>query len=76
MGMDTKKERTGKNRISRRVECLKSGPAFPMPDIYAEPSPIDRSDDDPADDSSGQESEGIDKSAGFNPYDTGTLYKK
>lgn len=76
MSTDTKKEPTGHNRVSRRVECLKSGPEFPIPDIYAEPSPIDRGDHHPADDSSGQDSEGIDKSAGFNPYDTGTLHKK
>ena len=76
MSTDAKKEPTGKNRVSRRVECLKSEPAFPIPDIYADPSPIDRNDHDPAGDSSQQESEGIDKSAGFNPYDTGALYKK
>lgn len=76
MSTDAKKEPAGNERVSRRVECLNSEPDFPMPDIYAEASPIDRSDDDPADDSSAEKGEQIDKSAGFNPYDTGALYKK
>ena len=75
MSTDAKKEPAGNNRVSRRVECLKSEAEILIRDVYAEASPIDKGDDDPAGDSPGNDSEGIDKSAGFNPYDTGSLYK-
>jgi len=76
MSTDPKKDPTGKSRVSRRVECLKSGPEFLMPDIYAEPAPIDRGDPELVVDRSGQVPEHTEKFPGFNPYDTGTLYKQ
>ena len=39
----------------------------------AESFPLDAYDHDPADDSSAKKDKKIDKSAGFNPYDTGVF---
>ena len=66
-----------KERISRRAELLNPLEVV-MPDIYAEESPIDKCDCDPADEVplEKKETPSIDESEGFNPYDTGALYKK
>ena len=59
-------------RASRRVECAL------MPDIYADESPIEKVAADTVDDvlPTGAKTPEFDGSEGFNPYDTGVLYKK
>lgn len=49
-----------------------------IPDIYSDKAPLDRDDDEVADESPPDDDSAplIDTSAGFNPYDTGSLYKK
>ena len=77
MSTDAKKdpESTTVERVSRRVECLGPGKNVVMPDIYTDAANENMSnealseprDDPPAD---------FDSSEGFNPYDTGSLFKK
>ena len=59
-------------RVSRRVECAL------MPDIYADASPIEKLATNIVDDvlPTGVKFPEFDSSEGFNPYDTGVLYKK
>lgn len=74
MSTDAKKDSkpTDVPRVSRRVECLGPGKNVLMPDIY--------NDEDAANDTSvetpGESTPEIEVSEGFNPYDTGSLYKK
>lgn len=61
-------------RVSRRVECLGPGKNVLMPDIYDDEDKdavIDTSVETP-----GESTPDIEVSEGFNPYDTGSLYKK
>jgi len=44
----------------------------PMPDIYNEEDAVEETTEESSDESS----PGIEVSEGFNPYDTGSLYKK
>lgn len=74
MSTDAKKdpESATVERVSRRVECLDSEKDDLMPDIYSDkdaandiaPEPVDEA---PLD---------FDKTKGFNPYDTGSLFRK
>jgi len=66
-----------KERISRRAQLLNPVEVL-MPDIYAEESPIDKGDHHTTHEARPEEQETpiIDKSEGFDPYDTGALYKK
>jgi hypothetical protein len=74
MSTDAKKDSKPADvpRVSRRVECLGPGKNVLMPDIY--------NDEDAANDTSvetpGESTPEIEVSEGFNPYDTGSLYKK
>jgi hypothetical protein len=72
MSMDAKK---GVVRVSRRAECVKT---VPMPDIYADEYSAEDADLKYIDalQSSVDEAPGVNSSNGFNPYDTGVLYKK
>ena len=76
MSMD-RKTALPKERISRRAELLKPV-EVQMPDIYAEESPIDKGDRHTTHEArpEKQETPTVDKSEGFDPYDTGVLYKK
>ncbi len=80
MSTDAKKDSRSATvgRVSPRVESLGPGKNVLMPDIYAEEFGVKETPLEIVDESSPDidESSGIDKSAGFNPYDTGTLYKK
>ena len=72
MSTDAKKN---VERASRRAECVET---VLMPDIYAdeysaEDTNLDDIDGLPA---SVDETPGVNSSNGFNPYDTGVLYKK
>lgn len=71
MDTDVKKDVA---RASRRVDCLGSGKDAEMPDIYSEKHAVDETSVGVA--PSDVESPDIDYSRGFNPYDTGVLYKK
>ena len=72
MDTDVKKDVA---RASRRVDCLGSGKDVSMPDIYAEKRAVEETSVEVA--PSDVEPPGIDRSRGFNPYDTGVfLYKK
>jgi len=74
MSTDAKKgsEPTTVERVSRRVECLDPENDDLMPDIYA--------DEDAANDISLEPVDkpplDFDKSKGFDPYDTGSFFKK
>jgi len=72
MSTDAKKEVV---RVSRRVECVKT---VPMPDIYADKYSAEDTNlkDIEALPPSVDETPVINSSNGFNPYDTGVLYKK
>ena len=72
MSTDAKKDVV---RASRRVECVET---VVMPDIYADEHSVEDSISRDIDESlpSVDESPGVDSSNGFNPYDTGVLYKK
>ena len=71
MDTDVKKDVA---RASRRVDCLGSGKDAEMPDIYAEKRSVEETSAEVA--PSDVKSPDIDHSRGFNPYDTGVLYKK
>jgi len=71
MNMDTKKDVV---RASRRVECLGLEQDVLMPDIYADEDAVKEI--GPEAFPSNDESPDINHSSGFNPYDTGMLYKK
>ena len=71
MDTDVKKDVA---RASRRVDCLGLGKGAEMPDIYAEKRSVEETSIEVA--PSDIESPDIDHSRGFNPYDTGVLYKK
>ena len=71
MDTDVKKDVA---RASRRVDCLGSGKNAEMPDIYAEKRAVEETSIEVA--PSDVESPDIDYSRGFDPYDTGILYKK
>jgi hypothetical protein len=71
MNMDVKKDGA---RASRRVDCLGSGKDAEMPDIYSEKRAVEETSVEVA--PSDVELPDIDYSRGFNPYDTGVLYKK
>jgi len=74
MSTDAKKgpEPTTVERVSRRVECLEPGNDDLMPDIYADADAANDIALEPVDESPLD----FDKSKGFNPYDTGSLFKK
>ncbi|MCH7822510.1 MAG: hypothetical protein IIA07_10860 [Proteobacteria bacterium] len=61
-----------------RIENTSPGMNVLMPDIYAKKYAVEEIELESVDESSPNinKSTGIDKSAGFNPYDTGTLRKK
>lgn len=74
MSTDAKKksgEKTAR-RVSRRIECLDPGNDDLMPDIYADEDAANDIALEPVDESPLD----FDKSKGFNPYDTGSLFKK
>jgi hypothetical protein len=71
--MDTDVKKDGA-RASRRVDCLGSGKGAEMPDIYAEKRAVEETSVEVA--PSDVESPGIDRSRGFNPYDTGRFLNK
>ena len=79
MSTDAKKDPDSATvrRVSRRVECLGAGKKVLMPDIYADADAANENmsneavsgpRDEPAPD--------FDASEGFNPYDTGSLFRK
>jgi hypothetical protein len=72
MSTDAKKEAV---RVSRRVECVKT---VPMPDIYADEGSAEDTNlkDIEALPPNVDETPAVNSSNGFNPYDTGVLYKK
>jgi hypothetical protein len=72
MSTDAKKEVV---RASRRVECVET---VAMPDIYADEYSVEDTNFKDIDElpPSVDETPGVDSSNGFNPYDTGVLYKK
>ena len=72
-----RKKALPKERISRRAKLLNPVEVL-MPDIYAEESPIDKGDRHTTLEARPEELETatVDKSEGFDPYDTGVLYKK
>ena len=79
MSKDTKKDAVEPQRTSRRADLIAANEDIPMPDIYSEDAPSEEiirdfpvDPVDPVDD----ESLEIDTSEGFNPYDTGSLYRK
>jgi len=74
MSTDAKKdsEPTTVERVSRRVECLDAENDDLMPDIYADEDAANDISLEPVDESPPV----FDKSKGFNPYDTGSLFKK
>lgn len=79
MSTDAKKgsEPTTVGRVSRRVECLDPAQDDLMPDIYTDEDAANDIALEPVDDSPLNESPlDFDKSKGFNPYDTGSLFKK
>ena len=71
MNMDTKKDVV---RTSRRVECLGPEQDVLMPDIYADEYAVEETGPEAV--PSNDDSPDINHSRGFNPYDTGVLYKK
>jgi hypothetical protein len=71
MNMGTKKDVV---RTSRRVECLGPEQDVLMPDIYAHEYVVEETGPEAV--FSKDESPDNDHSSGFNPYDTGVLYKK
>ncbi len=71
MDTDVKKDVA---RASRRVDCLGSGKDAEMPDIYAEKHAVEETSVEVA--PSDVESPGIDRSRGFNPYDTWRFLNK
>lgn len=74
MSTDAKKdpESTTVERVSRRVECLDSANDELMPDIYADRDAANDIALEPVDESPLE----FDKTKGFNPYDTGSLFRK
>ncbi len=74
MSTDAKKgpEPTTVGRVSRRVECLNPEKDALMPDIYADEDAANDTAPEPVDESPLD----FDKSKGFNPYDTGSYFKK
>ena len=72
MSTDAKKDVV---RASRRVECVKTAP---MPDIYADGYSVEDTNlkDIVELPPSVAETPSVNISNGFNPYDTGVLYKK
>ena len=72
MSTDAKKDVA---RASRRVECVET---VLMPDIYADERSVEDTNLKDIDDlpPSINDTPGVNCSDGFNPYDTGVLYKK
>jgi len=66
----------GAPRVSRRVECLGPGKNVLMPDIYDDEDAANDTSVDTPDESASEPMPDNEFSAGFNPYDTGSLYKK
>jgi hypothetical protein len=82
MSTDAKKDpdSTTVERVSRRVECLGPGKNVLMPDIYTDADAANENMSkeaipEPHDEPS-PELPDFDTSEGFNPYDTGSLFKK
>lgn len=79
MSTDAKKEPGQKpaGRVSRRVECLGPGKNVLMPDIYTDEEAANEPEADALESETLDEpATEFDTSEGFNPYDTGSLYKK
>ena len=60
------------SRVSRRVQSADLAKDVLMPDIYADENAVEETDLEVAEETSPV----VNESVGFNPYDTGTLYKK
>ena len=74
MSTDAKKDSRPETalRVSRRVQCIDPEKNDLMPDIYADENAVEETDLEVAEESSPD----VTESVGFNPYDTGTLYRK
>jgi len=79
MSTDAKKgsDTAPAERASRRVECLGPGNNVLMPDIYTdEDAANENMSNEPEHEPRDEQPSDFDKSEGFNPYDTGSLFKK
>ena len=78
MSMDAKKNSRPADvpRASRRVDCLNPGKNLLMPDIYDDGDAANDTSVETPDESANESTPDIEVSEGFNPYDTGSLYKK
>ena len=64
-------------RVSRRVECLGPEENVRMPDIYTDEGAANENmSDEPEHESRDEQPPDFDTSEGFNPYDTGSLFRK
>ena len=78
MSTDAKKDSKSADvpRVSRRVECLGPGKNVLMSDIYDDEDAANDTSVKTPDESASESTPDIEFSEGFNPYDTGSLYKK
>jgi len=78
MSTDSKKDSRPADapRVSRRIECLGPGKNVLMPNIYDDEDAANDTSVEPPDESASESTSEIEFSEGFNPYDTGSLYKK
>ncbi|MGI9225018.1 MAG: hypothetical protein ACR2QX_11110 [Woeseiaceae bacterium] len=79
MSTDAKKgaESATLERVSRRVECLGPEDNVRMPDIYTdEDAANENMSNEPEHEPRDEQPPDFDTSEGFNPYDTGSLFRK